>query len=35
MTEKLQFPLSFAGPEAISAEIGATVEGLKKVVGAL
>lgn len=35
MNEKLQFPLSYSGPAEISAEIDATVEGLKKVAGSL
>lgn len=35
MNDKLQFPLSFKGPQAISDEIGSTVDGLKKVAGSL
>lgn len=35
MNDKLQFPLSFSGPEAITSEIGETVTGLKKVAGSL
>ena len=35
MNDKLQFPLSFKGPEAITEEISNSVEGLKKVAGSL
>lgn len=35
MNDKLQFPLTFAGPEAISKEIDESVAGLKKVAGSL
>lgn len=35
MNDKLQFPLSFAGPDDISAEISNSVGGLKKVAGSL